>query len=270
MAKLLRTMRPNKGLQAEYSRKLRSLVRDMCRSTEYWLCAAYRKRENRIVQDADPTQVPAKFLNWAVRRLQKFWLRKFSETAEKMARWFVGKNVTLSDSLYRGALKAAGLTVRMKPSRVKNDIVSALIAENVSLIKSIPSQFFQEVEGLIQRSVIAGRDVAGLKEDLQHRFDVTENRAKLIARDQNNKAFQAIKRVEAQNLGITEAIWVHVPGTKSSRQTHMRFNGKRFKLSEGLYDSDVHRNVLPGELVACNCTQRLIIPEFGDEDEQQS
>ncbi len=41
-------------------------------------------------------------------------------------------------------------------------------------------------------------------------------------------------------------------------------NGKRFRLDEGLYDSAVGRKVLPGELVACNCTFRAVIPEFGD------
>ena len=116
----------------------------------------------------------------------------------------------------------------------------------------------------MQRSIIQGRDVASLRDELQGRFGVTRNRAKLIARDQSNKAFQAIKRAENQQLGIKEGIWVHVPGTKSSRKTHMRMNGKRFKLNEGLYDSDVKRKVLPGELVACNCVYRAVIPEFGD------
>lgn len=161
-------------------------------------------------------------------------------------------------------MKAAGFTVQIHPSRVLNDTVKALIAENVSLIRSIPQQFFQQVESLVQRSIIQGRDVASLRDELQGRFGVTRNRAKLIARDQSNKAFQAIKRAENQQLGIKEGIWVHVPGTKSSRKTHMRMNGKRFKLNEGLYDSDVKRKVLPGELVACNCVYRAVIPEFGD------
>lgn len=100
--------------------------------------------------------------------------------------------------------------------------------------------------------------------NLPNAYAITKRRAKLIARDQSNKATQAIRSIEAKELGITEGVWVHVPGAKSSRKTHMQMNGKRFRLDEGLYDSAVGRKVLPGELVACNCTFRAVIPEFGD------
>ena len=265
MPKLLRTMSPNKGLQVAYARKLRVLVKDMCKSTEYWLCAAYRKNEERITADASPSsKVPATWMQWALKRLQRYWYRKFFSSAYNLAKWFVRKNKNVSDTQYKGALKAMGATVKLEPSRATNDVVRALIEENVALIKSIHARYFDEVTELVQRSVVMGRDVDFLKKELQSRYAVTDNRAKLIARDQNNKAFQAIKRSEADDLGITEAIWVHVPGTKSSRKTHMHFNGKRFNIHEGLYDSDVHRKVIPGEMPCCNCTARLLLPEFGD------
>lgn len=265
MARLMRAMHPNKGLQAAYAHKLRTLVKEMCRSTEYWLTAAYRQNEERITGDAKPkSKVPGVWMQWALRRLQSYWLKRFKEQAEKFARWFVHKNQWFSATQYKSALKAMGATVKLKPSRATNDVVSALIEQNVSLIKSIHSRYFAEVTELVQRSVVMGRDVDFLRDELKGRFAMTDRRAKLIARDQNNKAFQAIKRSEADDLGITEAVWVHVPGSKSSRETHMRFNGKRFNIHEGLYDSDVHRKVVPGELISCNCTQRLVLPDFGD------
>ena len=265
MAKLLRAQHPNAGLQKEYERKLLATLDEMQRSVEYWLLSAYRQNKQRIVQDAEPpSQVPATWMQWALRRLQRYWLRRWRDRADILARWFLRRMRTTSAAQFKAAMKAAGFTVKMASSRVMNDVVKALIAENVSLIRSIPSQYFQQVESLVQRSIIQGRDVAYLRDELHHRYAVTQNRAKLIARDQNNKAFQAIKRVENKQLGITEGIWVHVPGTKSSRKTHMKMNGKRFKLDEGLYDADVGRKVLAGELPCCNCTYRAVIPEFGD------
>ena len=265
MAKLLRPQRPNAGLRKEYERKLLKLLDEMQQSVEYWLLTAYRQNAGRIAQDAaPPSQVPASWMAWALKRLQRRWLRRWRDRADRIAKWFVTRSQSISQAQSIAAMKAAGFTVQIHPSRVLNDTVKALIAENVSLIRSIPQQFFQQVESLVQRSIIQGRDVASLRDELQGRFGVTRNRAKLIARDQSNKAFQAIKRAENQQLGIKEGIWVHVPGTKSSRKTHMRMNGKRFKLNEGLYDSDVKRKVLPGELVACNCVYRAVIPEFGD------
>ena len=76
---------------------------------------------------------------------------------------------------------------------------------------------------------------------------------------------EAIKLSESRRLGVKVGIWVHIPGPKSSRKTHMQMNGKPFLLSEGLYDSNAGRKILPGELDGCNCTYRDFIPEFGDE-----
>lgn len=75
---------------------------------------------------------------------------------------------------------------------------------------------------------------------------------------------EAIQWVQDKELGITEGIWVHVPGKKTSRHTHQLMNGKKFVITEGLYDSDVKRKVLCGELPGCQCTYRAVIPEFGD------
>jgi hypothetical protein len=48
-----------------------------------------------------------------------------------------------------------------------------------------------------------------------------------------------------------------ITGAKEPRQTHLAMSGKRFKLSEGLYDSAVGRTVKPAELINCHCTFRL-------------
>lgn len=261
MDKLLRPVYANAGVEAAYRKKLERLIDEMQRSTVWWLRAVYRKNETRITQDAmpgtgggtteTPSETPSNWLAWVLRRLQAYWQRRWRKSAERIARDFVGSAQRHTLSAYGAAFKAAGMTVKMDPGRVMNDTVQALIAENVSLIKSIPQQYFDEVTGLVQRSVSMGRDVAFLEKELARRYEITRNRAKTIARDQNNKACEAIKRTENKQLGITEGIWVHVPGTKSSRKAHMQMNGKRFKLDEGLYDSTVKRKVLPGELVNC-------------------
>ena len=165
----------------------------------------------------------------------------------------------------RQALKDAGFTVKMKAStRAMNDVERALLLENYNIIKSIPQQYITEVTGLVMRSASTGRDVEFLADELHKRYEITRRRAEFIARDQSNKATEALKRVQDKELGITEGIWVHVPGKKTSRHTHQLMNGKKFVITEGLYDSDVKRKVLCGELPGCQCTYRAVIPEFGD------
>ncbi len=264
MAKLLRAVHPNAGVRAAYQRRLRKLVDEMQRSTVWWLRAAYRKDEARIIPDFAQDASPARMLQKVLNRLFRYWMRRWSDEAAKIAGDFIHKTQQRTTSSYEQAFRAAGFTVKMDPSRVRNDAVQALIAENVNLIKSIPQHYFTEVNGLVQRSVSTGRDLGFLTDELEKRYGVTRRRADLIARDQANKATEAIKRVEDERLGVKVGIWVHVPGKYTSRATHRAMHGKPFLLSEGLYDSAVGRKVVPGELVACQCEYRAFVPEFGD------
>ena len=71
----------------------------------------------------------------------------------------------------------------------------------------------------------------------------------------------AIQRINMLSLGFTAAEWFHVPGEFTSRDTHIKFNGRVFDLQVGLFDTDVMRNVFPGELWWCRCVMRGIIPQ---------
>ncbi|WP_302785194.1 phage head morphogenesis protein [Bilophila wadsworthia] len=260
MAKVIRAIKPNAGIRAKYRKRLVSLLDEMQRSVVWWLRAEYRKQETRIAQDASP----ASDLQDRLKSLFRYWTKRWRESAESFAREFVGSTRRRTEAGMRQALKDAGFTVRMEGSRAMSDVARALFEENVNLIKSIPQHYFTEVTGLVQRSASMGRDVEFLADELHKRYEITRRRAEFIARDQSNKATEAIKRVQDKELGITEGVWVHVPGKKTSRHTHQLMNGKKFVITEGLYDSDVKRKVLCGELPGCQCTYRAVIPEFGD------
>ena len=254
MPKIIRAIKPNAGIRAKYRKRLVSLLDEMQRSVVWWLRAEYRKQETRIAQDS-----PASDLQDRLKRLFRYWTRRWKESAESFAREFVGSTRRRTEASMRQALKNAGFTVKMKAStRAMNDVERALLLENYNIIKSIPQQYITDVTGLVMR------DVAFLTDELHKRYEITRRRAEFIARDQSNKATEALKRVQDKELGITEGIWVHVPGKKTSRHTHQMMNGEKFVIAEGLYDSDVKRKVLCGELPGCQCTYRAVIPEFGD------
>ncbi|MDB5605134.1 MAG: phage head morphosis protein [Bradyrhizobium sp.] len=110
-------------------------------------------------------------------------------------------------------------------------IMAATVGQQVSLIKSIPSQYFTDVEGLVMRSVQTGRDLGQLTKDLQEQFGVTCRRAAFIARDQNNKATASMTRARQDELGITQAIWVHSGAGKHPRPTHVAMNGTKYDVN---------------------------------------
>lgn len=260
MAKIIRAVKPNAGIRARYRRQIRTLVNEMQASVIWWLRAAYRKQEDEIVQDA----LPGRKLGKIVGRLFKYWLRRFQDRAEEIGKQFIDRTYEQTSSSYKQAFRKAGFTVKMDPGRVTNNVVDALIRENVNLIVNIPRRYFGEMQELVQRSIINGRDVGYLVDEIQKRYHKSLKQADFIARDQANKAVQAIKRTEGERLGVKVGIWVHVPGRYYIRHTHKAMNGKPFLISEGMYDSEVKRNVQPGELYLCQCTYRDFVPEFGD------
>ena len=268
----VRAVRPNVGLEREYRRKLQRLIRQMNDSVKWWLKAAYRRNEGKIELLGAEDASPAVALQKELRRLFRHWEKVFSAEGKKIAYWLVSKAKGRGQSAMKAALKAAGITVNFKPSRAEQYMMSSIIEANVALIKTIPSEYFDRVEQAVQRSVQAGRDIYGLTEELDRSYDISRKRAAVIARDQNNKATDGLNRVRDAGLGITEGIWIHVPGDKSSRHTHMQMNGKKFNLAEGMYDPAVGRNIHCGELVNCNCIYKAVIPTFdpsqgGDTDE---
>jgi SPP1 gp7 family putative phage head morphogenesis protein len=142
------------------------------------------------------------------------------------------------------------------------DIMQATIGQQVSLIKSIPSQYFTSIEGLMMRSVQTGQDLEQMTKDLQEQFGVTRRRAAFIARDQNNKATASMTRARQDELGSTQAIWVHSGAGKHPRPTHVDMNGTKYDVKKGMWDPAVKRWIFPGEEINCHCFSRSVISGF--------
>ena len=105
-----------------------------------------------------------------------------------------------------------------------------------------------------------GGDLATLSKSLHQNYGVSYRRAALIARTENAKAKGLMEATRRQELGISEAIWQHSHAGKVPRPTHVAMNEKRYTISKGMYDSNEGKFVFPGELIACRCTSRAIIP----------
>lgn len=224
----------------------------------YWLRAQYRATPPEMAQDASPARV----LQAAMRRLARRWQRRFDDAASELAAWFATTATERSDAAMRTILKKAGMTVQFRMTAPVNDVLQATTAENVALIKSIASQHLTQVEGIVMRSVSAGRDLGTMAKDLEQSFGVTKRRAAFISKDQNNKATANITRVRQTELGITEARWVHSAGGVHPRASHMKAGreGLVYEIAKGaLIDGEY---ILPGQLPNCRCVSRSIIKGF--------
>ena len=258
--KTARSVNANPGIRVWYRKQIEKLVDTLKDSLAWWIPATYRKGADAIL------------LQLAIDELRDYWTSSFSKSAESLARRFTSRVNRTATNAIKQSFKAAGYNppatfgfdVDWSKDKTVKNVLNSIRQTQVDLIKSIPQTELDRVSGIVQRGVQDGRDLAYIKEELEKGFDITKRRAKTIAIDQTQKATHAINRERYKKAGITEAIWVHVAGRKTSRQTHIRMHGKRFKLEgadSGLYDSAVGRNVLPAELVNCRCSCRPVLPK---------
>lgn len=259
---VLQPVRPNVAVQHEYQRRLDAMIDAMQRDITTRVMGQYADRPPVLAQDASP----AAELVALMRKLTAEWQLKFDKLAPELAAWFAISASTRSQTQLKNILKRAGFTVEFKMTAAANDTFQATVAENVGLIKSIASEHLTDVQGLVMRSVTTGRDLGPLAKGLQEKYGVTKRRAALIARDQNNKATATITRVNQQEIGIKEAIWLHSAGGLQPRRTHLAAGQRkqRYTISEGWYDPDVGKHIWPGELINCRCVSKAIIPALDD------
>jgi len=138
-----------------------------------------------------------------------------------------------------------------------SDLMNAWTIENVNLIQSVDSKFFNEIEGMVSRGVRNGTRPETMSKEIRSRYGVTKNRANLIARDQMAKLNGQLTRHRQESLGITEYIW-RTSQDERVRTQHSQLNGKRFKYSEPpISCGSSHAN--PGQCYQCRCTASPVI-----------
>lgn len=256
--KTARAVLPNVGVQMSYKRAMEKLIDEMSNSFEYWLAAAYKANPPRMEVAMDA--LPSAELSKKARDLGKRWIKKFDDMAAAIAQKFTESGRKATDSSFQQALKDAGFAVEFKVTPVMRDAMNATIAENVSLIKSIPRQYSMEVEGIVMRGYTAGRDLKTITDELQSRYGITRRRAANISRDQANKLTATVTQARRVELGLFEAEWIHSGGGKEPRQSHVKAgkDRKKFDVRQGCLIDGTY--ILPGQLINCRCSSRTILP----------
>ena len=244
---------PSKGLEAAYRKKLFALVDELQKNTNKTLGSIYKSNKKTLTREKNIIKAVSE------EAFTKINLGEFNKNAEELAEWFVKRaDSNTKIRLGKNIASVTGSTVKFKTTPEIELTLDSLLAENTSLIKSIPSQYINDVTVLVSQSVRAGRSLGDLTKELQERYDITKNRARTIARDQNNKATESINRERNKSLGITEGEWMHRSGSKQPRSSHQKAHGKRFKLDKGLLIDGEY--IFPGQKINCNCSFRPVIP----------
>ncbi len=252
----VRGVHANAGVSDWYRKQLQCLLFRVNRSLILHIEAAWKINPPSIgfAQDAPN---PSILLRRALKKWGGLWTKKFDRLSLDLSRQFAKKSFSTTQGAMQDALKTAGFTVAFTPSPASVEAYHAVVAENVALIKSIPSQYLKDVQTSVWSSVMKGADMAELTKTIQEKYGISHRRAAFIARDQSNKAKAQIEDVRRAELGIRRARWKHSGGGKTPRPEHVAFSGKIYEIGKGAYLEG--KWVWPGSEPNCRCTSKSLI-----------
>jgi len=217
----------NASIQQKYAAELRKLVLQMTRETQQAVKDLFRRLP---MPDSAMDESLASQARILMNALTSKFTELFSYQSSKLAKRMVERSQRYSTTTVHRSLKqlTGGLSLNtgiVTPELA--EVSKAIIAENVSLIKSIPEEYLNDVTGAVMRS-ISGAGMFDLQPEIQKYSGATERRAKLIALDQTRKTYSLISKVKMESLGVTHFIWLHTGGSQSPRESHVEIDGHIF------------------------------------------
>ncbi|MEE3609691.1 phage minor head protein [Avibacterium paragallinarum] len=194
-------------------------------------------------------------------KLNRLGEKKIDEMASRIAGGFTQRAKAQHDNDFSQRLQqATGLDLKsyIQSNPTVNDKVNQLAQANVQLIKSIHNQYLDKVQTVVHQSVLNGKLNRDLLKSLKEIGNITEKRAKLIARDQSSKFNGAIDQAQQEALGITHYIW-STSGDERVRESHAENEGKIFSWASPPPTGH------PTHEVNCRC---VALPYFGKDSEK--
>jgi len=257
----------NAGVQAQYVVALTSLVAQMTAQVKREIVRSFKtdSAKAHYAMDASLASEQRILTNQLAEKFNNLFGKKAKPLAENMVdNTDKASAASLKSSLEKlsGGMKinASGYT------RLVNEVYTASIAENVGLIKSISSQYLNQVQGSVMRSITTGRGLEDLIPELEKYEGMTHRRAKNIALDQTRKAYANITAGRLGAVGVKKYEWMHSGGGLHPREEHMEMDGNIYSFAEPpIIDAKTGERGIPGQAVNCRCKMRPVLDFGGDE-----
>lgn len=224
-------------------------------------------------------------------RLRVRFTNLFGEEARPMATAFFNKNITYTKSSFRAATKPIveateqdlrerkrkamakqtrfQIKLNAKTDKLELSQFEDAIEDNVNLIKTIPSKYFDKIGKAVELRTVGKMTRGALVKRIKELGGVTQRRAELIADDQTAKVTERMMLARCRNAGIKRVMWLHSSISMHPRDVHRRkwdghtgkfnrkpngFNGYIFDIDKPPYDPVAKQYVYPAQLPNCKCT----------------
>lgn len=124
--------------------------------------------------------------------------------------------------------------------------IAQFAAQNVSLIRSVQTKYFSDIEQIVLAGISDGSRASDISEDILGRVDVAESSALRIANDQIGKLTGQLNMVRQEQLGIDTFTWRTVKDNRV-RPEHADLDGESFAWDDPPLEG------IPGEPINCRC-----------------
>lgn len=180
--------------------------------------------------------------------------------------------------------------VKIMAEKGLKDAFDLQVKANVELIKSLPNNYFNDIQKLVYNNATGAKPIeGGLTNAIMDLTGTTKSKAKLIARDQTAKAVSTYSHMRMQNIGIQGYKWkssrdIRTAGNPNGLYPNVddksKFHGDHWDRNNKYYlfvksnnppkapDGKQYRNPppdgSPGMAINCRCYADPVIPELED------
>lgn len=264
--RLLRPVKPSHKNELWYKAKLLAVVSHLREITREELLPDLRRLEPLYAKAGDglarDRQIPRRSLDTTFQRMAQR-IGGIGQTAQRLAGLAAQRNADTVDERLKAAIKAS-VSIDISPVLNQSgpilDAMKSATKANIELITSIPDQYFEKLGDAVGKNMEAGMRFEDLAKEIERIGDVTESRAKLIARDQTSKMNGAFNQARQTSLGIEKYVW-QTAGDERVREEHAENDGKVF----GWNDPPPNTGH-PGDDVNCRC---VAVPYFDLDSEEE-
>lgn len=239
-------------VQMDYQKDLRKLIVPMMKDVKKQIIKLFKPYLSTM--DESITSQAKRLLG----KLSKKYEKIINENSKIIAKIMVDKEKNASARSLKSSFKKLTGNISLKTNYISKDLkpkIDSLIAENVSLIKSIPEEYFTNITGTVMRSITTGKGLDSLTKALTKYEGITERKAKNIAIDQTRKAYNVINKERMESAGFTKFKWLHSGGGLQPRKDHIAMNGKVYSFDKlPVIDKKTGERGIPGQAINCGCT----------------
>lgn len=235
-------VKPPPGIESRYALALRQQVKGYARRIQSALEPLLKELAAREDADSDRSRVKS-----TIQRLRA-QLKADKSPAKRAVDATGTANTEAMNKMI--APVTAGIPIWKGTTPKDRQILSRAVTENVRLIESIPERMLDDVEKVLYESLAKGSRVETIRERLLERYDVSEGRADLIARDQVLKLNAQLVEERSSEMGIQGYTW-RTSQDDRVRPMHVDLEGSKQTWDEPPVTNEEGDENHPGEDYQC-------------------